>query len=107
MAANEITVHELAALRAEAKPHVLLDVREDDELVTAAVSGALHIPMKMVPQRMAELPTEIPLVVMCHHGGRSARVTAFLRQNGRTNAVNLEGGIDMWATAVDSTVPRY
>ncbi|MBV8580868.1 MAG: sulfurtransferase, partial [Candidatus Eremiobacteraeota bacterium] len=48
-----------------------------------------------------------PIVVMCHHGGRSARVTQFLEANGYANAVNLDGGIDAWSESIDPTVPRY
>jgi len=45
--------------------------------------------------------------VMCHHGGRSARVTMWLRANGFPQAVNLAGGIDDWAASVDPALPRY
>jgi rhodanese-related sulfurtransferase len=44
---------------------------------------------------------------MCHHGGRSAKVTTFLNANGYANAVNLDGGIDAWSTAIDPSVTRY
>ena len=49
----------------------LLDVREPAELALATVAGTLHIPMRDVPARLAELPSDRPLVVMCH-GGRAA-----------------------------------
>jgi rhodanese-related sulfurtransferase len=86
---------------------VLLDVREPDEVATAAVRGAVHIPMRDVPARLAELDANRPLVVMCHSGGRSSRVAAFLKQNGFPNVYNLKGGIDAWSTQIDSRVPRY
>ena len=86
---------------------VLLDVREHDELALAAVGGALHIPMREVPMRSAELPTDKPVVVMCHSGGRSRRVTEYLLANGFLTVFNLAGGIDAWSTQIDSQVPRY
>jgi rhodanese-related sulfurtransferase len=86
---------------------VLLDVREHDELALAAVEGALHIPMREIPARLAELDPAKPLVVMCHSGGRSRRVAEFLKGNGFTNVFNLNGGIDAWSTQIDSRVPRY
>jgi len=86
---------------------VLLDVREHDELAIAAVDGALHIPMREVPARLAELDPAKPLVVMCHSGGRSRRVAEFLKGNGFPNVFNLNGGIDAWSTQIDSRVPRY
>jgi rhodanese-related sulfurtransferase len=86
---------------------VLLDVREPAELATAAVAAAVHIPMREVPARLAELPRDKPLVVMCHSGGRSARVAQYLQDFGFSNVFNLRGGIDAWSTQIDSHVPRY
>jgi rhodanese-related sulfurtransferase len=85
----------------------LLDVREADELLTASVQGAVHIPMKDIPQRMGEIPTDVPVYVMCHHGGRSERAANYLQQQGRTNVYNMQGGIDDWATKIDTSVARY
>lgn len=103
----EISVAELRRLRDDRADFVLLDVREDDELATVRVDFARHIPMKQVPERLAELPRDKPLVLMCHHGSRSARVTRYLRENGYAQAVNLEGGIDAWAAEVDPALARY
>jgi sulfur-carrier protein adenylyltransferase/sulfurtransferase len=86
---------------------VLLDVREHDELALAAVDGALHIPMREIPARIADLDSGKPLVVMCHSGGRSRRVAEFLQQNGFSSVFNLKGGIEAWSTQIDSRVPRY
>jgi rhodanese-related sulfurtransferase len=86
---------------------VLLDVREHDELAVAAVSGALHIPMREVPGRLGELDANKPLVVMCHSGGRSRRVAEYLLGQGFTTVFNLRGGIDAWSTQIDSQIPRY
>ena len=86
---------------------VLLDVREHDELTIAAVQDALHIPMREVPVRLAELDPAKPLVVMCHSGGRSRRVAEFLKGTGFPNVFNLMGGIDAWSTQIDSQIPRY
>ena len=86
---------------------VLLDVRERDELEAAAVSDARHIPMREIPARLAELDRTVPLVVMCHTGGRSRRVADFLLGNGFSQVFNLRGGIDAWSTEIDPQVPRY
>jgi len=86
---------------------VLLDVREHVELELAAVRGALHIPMREVPARLAELDRDGPIVVMCHAGGRSRRVAEYLQSNGFEKVFNLKGGIDAWSTEIDPQVPRY
>lgn len=104
---TEISVAELKQRRDAGEELILLDVREPDELATVSIPWAKAIPMGEIPVRYAELPSETPIVVMCHHGGRSERVTRFLNANGYENAVNLAGGIDDWAATVDPALPRY
>jgi rhodanese-related sulfurtransferase len=103
----EISVDELKRRHDAGEDLVLLDVREPDELATASIPWATTIPMAQIPVRMNELPRDKPIVVMCHHGGRSDRVAQFLNANGYDNAVNLDGGIDAWSRTIDSNVPRY
>jgi rhodanese-related sulfurtransferase len=88
---------------------VLLDCREASEVATAKIAGSLHIPMREVPARLAELGGDLQkrVVVHCHHGGRSMRVTQFLRQQGFEQAQNMAGGIDAWSLEVDPKVARY
>ena len=102
-----IDVQELVELRNAGRPHVLLDVREPDELAICQLEGAVHMPMASVPARISELPRQQPLVVMCHRGGRSRAIVEFLRRAGFENALNLEGGIDAWANEVDSSMAQY
>ena len=88
---------------------VLLDVREPWEVQTACVSEdgfkLMIIPMREVPARLAEL--------VGRPGGRyapgvrSLQVANFLVQNGFTEVVNLQGGIDAWSNEIDPSVPRY
>lgn len=104
---REIPVEELAAWRTQGKDFVLLDVREHHELQTASIAGVHHIPMSEIPARAHELPKEKEIVVMCHHGGRSERVAAFLESQGFADAINLDGGINAWSLKIDPSVPRY
>jgi rhodanese-related sulfurtransferase len=85
----------------------LLDVREHEERAIASLAQAVHIPMREIPARLAELPRDKPIVVMCHLGGRSRRVAQYLAANGFEPVFNLMGGIDAWSQDIDSTVPRY
>ena len=90
--------------------HVILDVREPFEVELASLPDALHIPMHDVLQhlpRLRSLAAERPLVVVCHHGLRSAHVCHTLAQHGLPDAINLTGGIDAWSQQVDPSVPRY
>ena len=86
---------------------MLLDIREDQEVAICSIDGSVHIPMNDIPAKLAELPTDTPLVVMCHVGGRSFQVTQWLLSNGFDNALNLEGGIAAWSQEIDAKVPSY
>lgn len=107
MQTDEINVQDLAQLKNQGIPHAVLDVREPDEIAICAIAGSLSVPMQRIPGHLAALPRDIPLIVMCHHGGRSRMVTQYLRNNGFDNAVNLTGGIDSWARTVDPDMSRY
>lgn len=76
----------------------LIDVREADELAAAAVAGARHLPMSQVGVDAYPDFGAQKVVVMCHSGARSARVTAALATRG-VNAYNLTGGIVAWIAA--------
>jgi len=103
----EITPAVLAAWRARGVPHVVLDVREPWEVALAALDSSLAVPMLEVPAALDRLPRDVPLVVLCHHGARSFRVTTWLRGQGFANATNLAGGIHAWSTLVDPSIPTY
>jgi len=95
-----------AATALQQPGHILLDVREAAELANAAVEGAVHIPMGEIPARLAEIDPEKTIICMCHLGGRSAQVGAFLAQQGYANVINLTGGIEAWAQDVDPGVVK-
>lgn len=86
---------------------LLLDVREPFEVALCAVAGSRHIPMRQIPENLADLPRAQRILALCHHGGRSLRVTHFLRDNGFTQVTNVAGGIDAWAEQVDPSLARY
>jgi adenylyltransferase/sulfurtransferase len=104
--ARDISPRDAAARLARGEI-LLVDVREDWELATAAVAGARHIPMGLIPAQQATLPRERPIAVLCHHGMRSAMVADYLRAAGHTRVLNVMGGIDRWSAEADPAVPRY
>ena len=77
----------------------LLDVREPDEWEAGHAPGAHHLPMMQVPARMAEIPADRDVVVVCRSGGRSGQVVSYLTGNGWDNVRNLDGGMQSWAAA--------
>ena len=86
-------------LREDADRPLLLDVREDNEFAEVRAPGAVLIPMSQFQARFGELPTDRPLLIVCHVGGRSAAAAGFLIRSGRTDVVNVAGGMDAWAGA--------
>lgn len=84
----------------------ILDVREPWEVALVALDGATNVPMGEVPARLCELDPDDEIVILCHHGIRSARVAAYLARQGFDRVLNLAGGIDAMA-AIDPAVPRY
>lgn len=108
---QEVQASELARFIASNPEAILLDVREPWEVALAAIClpgiKSLAIPMNEVPQHLAALSSNQPVVCVCHHGIRSAQVARYLTQAGLSNVVNLRGGIDAWSTQVDPQVPRY
>lgn len=75
---------------------VLIDVRESDEYEAGHVPGAVPIPIGEVVARLDEVPADGPVYVICETGGRSQRVTQFLRSKG-VDARNVAGGTTAWA----------
>ena len=53
------------------------------------------------------LPKDAPFAVLCHHGQRSLRAALLLQHAGFTGARSVFGGIELWASEVDTTIPRY
>jgi hydroxyacylglutathione hydrolase len=74
----------------------LLDVRNDDEWEISHIPGAQHIGLGYLAERIREVPSEKPIVVLCGSGGRSAIGASILQAKGITTVMNLMGGIDDW-----------
>ena len=60
----------------------LVDVREPWEFEIAHVAGSRLLPLGSLPEQLAELPRDRPLVTVCHHGVRSATAASLLRRAG-------------------------
>jgi rhodanese-related sulfurtransferase len=86
-------------LREDPARPVLVDVREHHEFVTVRAPGAILVPTSSFTARVGELPLDRPLMIVCHVGGRSAAVASYLIRSGRTDVVNVAGGMDAWEGA--------
>lgn len=88
-------------------PFRFIDVREPQEYALARVNEAELLPLTRFHEWIYTLNPNEEIVVMCHHGIRSAHVCRYLAQNGFEKVFNLEGGIDLWSIEADESVPRY
>ena len=90
-------------------PVFLLDCRESDEYNIAKIEGSQLVPLSLWPPdpSVIEAMHGKRVVVYCHHGGRSLRVTHWMRQNGFPDTLSMAGGIDLWSRLIDPSIPRY
>jgi molybdopterin-guanine dinucleotide biosynthesis protein A len=90
---SEIDVDTLA--ERQGPEAVIIDVRMPDEYEEGHVAGARLIPLPEVQDRLAEVPTDRPVLVICKSGGRSLRATEFYVAQG-IDATNVAGGTMAW-----------
>lgn len=104
---KSISVQELDAKLKAGEDIQVIDVREAHEVQICSINGH-HIPMGEVLDRAAEIKKDVPVVVHCRSGARSAAVITALENNlGFTNLHNLTGGILAWATEIDTSLEAY
>jgi rhodanese-related sulfurtransferase len=95
---KEVDIFGLKTMQDQGQVRVI-DVRTEGELVHGKIEGALHIPLHLIPLRLTELHGDVPAVLYCRSGARSAQACAFLNAQGIGNVLNLQGGIMAWLNA--------
>jgi rhodanese-related sulfurtransferase len=92
---EDIDPHEVFEKKSEV---VLIDVRQPAEFTgeLGHAPGAKLIVLDTLPEHIDEIPRDKTVVFICRSGGRSARATAFARDNGVTNCYNMKGGMIAW-----------
>lgn len=113
--APEISVQAVEEKRKAGEQFVWLDVREPQEYSQVYIDDArvVNVPLSdLAARQLVALPAaaqdkNTEIITFCHHGMRSAQVTAWLRQQGWTNVVNMANGIDAWAREIDPSVGTY
>ena len=112
---SEITVTDLSEKLKSQENFILLDVREPNELDYAKLTDRrLEVtPLSRLGREGTKalsesaLSKDATIYVICHHGNRSAQVTAWLAKQGWKNVFNVRGGIDAYARQVDPSVGMY
>lgn len=112
----EITPQALAEKLKADSDFILLDVRELWETNLARIEDPrlITLPLsRLMRERAASLPPALTanpaaeVIVVCHHGVRSADVTGWLRSQGYGNAFSLRGGLSAYASEVDPRIGVY
>ena len=78
---------------------LMLDVREDAELMTFALAGAKHIPLGALRARLGELDKSKETVVFCAIGVRAYNAARILQNNGFENVKVYPGGMRFYQSA--------
>lgn len=92
----EIDVETLERHLAAGAP--LIDVRQPDEYAEAHVAGAVLVPLGQLPERLDDVPRDVPVYLICRTGNRSRTASAFLIEQG-IDATNVAGGVVAWLGA--------
>lgn len=104
---HDLSASEVKTLLERGKGVVLLDVREPHEYEIVHIEGARLIPLSELHLRTDELDTADTIIAYCHHGHRSLQAIKTLEHFGFKKLKHLQGGIDAWATEMDSEMARY
>jgi rhodanese-related sulfurtransferase len=106
---HHLSVQEVAQLmHTHDRPVVLVDVREAHEYALAHIADAVLCPLSQFATWASHLDQTAYLVVICHHGIRSAAAAQLLDMHyGYTHVATMDGGIDAWSCEIDPTIPRY
>lgn len=96
---DEIEVNELKQLLQQPST-ILVDVRNDDEVIHGIIETAIHIPLAKIPNHIEQFAKIENVIFYCHSGIRSAHAAAFLaNQTDGKHIYNLVGGVVAWNKA--------
>lgn len=100
------SVEELKQMMDNKEDFQLIDVRESYE-VEICTLGGVHIPMGNIINEADKIKKDVPVIVHCRSGKRSANVIQALESKGFNNLYNLEGGILAYANEIDDSLETY
>ena len=98
---KQIDIDGYRKMQAAGEPHVLVDVREDNEWAAGHAAGAVHLGKGIIERDIeAKVPDKhTRLVLYCGGGYRSALAADNLQKMGYTDAISLDGGWKAWQQA--------
>ena len=106
---STIAVTELKAKMDSGEKFMLIDVREPGEFEIVRIPGSILIPKQefLNGSALEKLPQDVPIILHCKSGVRSAECLAVLKQAGFADATHVSGGVVAWVKQIDPTLPIY
>ena len=108
--ASIITIEELNnKIKDKLSNHILIDVREKEELEFGMIPTAINVPLDEVGIALSDsgkFNKNSEIIFYCRTGSRSAMATETAVRLGFTNTKNFKGSIWEWSE-IDSNVKRY
>ena len=108
-AGSTISVSELKEKMDKKEKFMLIDVREPGEYEIVKIPGSTLIPKQefLNGSALEKLPQDIPIILHCKSGVRSAECLAVLKQAGFSDATHVSGGVIAWAKQIDPSLAIY
>jgi len=115
---QHISCKDYNAVRAEGKPHVLLDVRVTRQYEMCSLEGSVNLPLEELTSKLDQVEKlsggELPIYCLCRRGVASAEAVKILQNakddknaKGIHSVYNISGGLNSWVANVDSSFPSY
>jgi len=89
----QLSVCDLRGRLDGSEPPLVVDVRTPGEWTDSHIAAALSIPLPELPDRLAEVPREQPVAVICGSGYRSSIAASWLQAHGILQLHNVTGGM--------------
>lgn len=74
---------------------ILIDVRSQREFFSANAPGTINLPLPQMNNRLSEIPKNVPIVLCCASGTRSAMAKLLLKKNGYHPVYNIGSWIKL------------
>ncbi len=109
----EVTPRETKAMMEQGANVLVVDVRLKPEWEFAHVKGSVLVPLDELEARASEIQAMVDenpgcrVLTLCHHGIRSLKAAAMLRDHGIPDVKSVAGGMEAWSLGADTSVPRY
>ncbi|HQF16911.1 MAG TPA: MBL fold metallo-hydrolase [Methanotrichaceae archaeon] len=95
-----ISVKDLDRILAGGEHPWILDVRSAEEVKKAPFSGANHIHITLLQQRLDKVPRDRPVYIFCGSGMRSMVAASLLKRRGWSDLLVVLGGMAAWSSVV-------